>query len=1136
MKYRVILLLYTTVFFLLSPWNAKGVNVGVKVEYPNESVLAKGRWFKYSVASTGLHKLSFDDLKNDGVIGSSIETLKLRVYGNGTGDLPFANNAFHPTGLLQVPLIVDDGGDGEFGPGDALYFHANAADRIEFDEARSMYQLKEKIYDPFTYYFIGIDGSAESQKLVLNQATSILDCDEQIDDHIEVLHHEVNTKNLIKSGRVKYGEVFDFTTSRTFQFDLVNKSSDRIRYHTAVVAASSGTSSNFKIFLNNQSTSQINISVQGIYDPFRRGEVVENVDVQGNLLDFKLDFFKPNSSASGYLDEITLNYTASNAVADNKTWVFDYEVNPASLYCISVPDALILDVTDHNNVEQLTRENGVVKMLLSSNTRLLVATKAQARRPTFVESTPNQNLHAINSIDYLIVAPTMFMAEAERLAALHRNEGLKVAVVDVKYVYNEFSSGAVDIGGIRNFVKHLYFADQSQSNPLKYFLLFGDASYNNNFEERNLYLPTYQSINSESLTASYVTDDFFGFMESDNGVSGRNLMDVGVGRFPVSNLTEAKSVVDKVERYLYPVSTDAFGAWRNQITFVSDDQNGTNVEGWLHMNQANQLSEQVESTFNGYVNKKLYLDAFKQISTPGGERYPEANKAIDEAVENGSLIVNYTGHGGELGWAHERILDVPTINGWKNKDRLTLFVTATCEFSRFDDPGRISAGEYTLLNPNGGSIALFTTTRLVYSQPNFALNTRFYKYAIPSNEYPDLRLGDIMRLTKRDISSSSGGSINHLNFSLLGDPALRLNYPKNKVVTDKINGLDVNSASVDTIKALQKVRIDGHVANINGALLSDFNGEVEVVINDKKSELQTLINDGSQAFKFEDWDRVIYRGSAAVTNGKFYIEFIVPRDLVFTYGAGRLSYYAKSETTDANGTFTEFLVGGQADEALNDDDGPVISLFMNNTFFKPGDEIGSDGLLLAYLSDSSGINTTGNGIGHDIIAYLDNKAQNAVVLNSYFKSDLNSYTSGLVKFPLNDLENGEHTLTVRAWDINNNPSETSTRFIVSSGEGLTLGDLFNYPNPVSNSTRFTFKSNAGDGVLTATVKIYDSFGRLIDELSKEFTNGSFENDGLEWNINDGGQNISSGTFVYALELKNQAGEIATKSNTMVVFR
>lgn len=1136
MKYRIIFLLSTLAFFLLTPWNAKGVLGVQNGEYPDNSILANGRWFKYSVASSGLHKLSFDDLKNDGIIGSSIETLKLRVYGNGTGDLPFENNAFHPTALLQVPLIIDDGGDGTFGPGDVLYFYANSADRIEFDSNRSLYQFKEKIYDPFTYYFIGIDGSAENQKIIASQSSNSEACDAQLTDHLEVLHHEVNTKNLIKSGRVKYGEVFDFTTSRNFNFNLANKSSERIRYHAAVAAGSSGSSSNFKVFLNDASNAQINIAVQGTYDPFRRGEAIANADVQGASLDFRLDFFKPNSSASGYLDEITINYTASNSVADNKIWVFDYELNPAALYCISVPDALVLDVTDHNNVQQLIRESGTVKMLLNTNTRLLVATKAQAIKPALVASVPNQNLHAINSIDYLIVAPTMFMAEAERLATLHRNEGLKVEVVDVKYIYNEFSSGAVDIGGIRNFVKHLYFADQSQGNRIKYLLLFGDASYNNNFEERELYLPTYQSVNSESLTASYVTDDYFGFMASDNGVSGSNLMDIGVGRFPVSNLSEARAVVDKVERYLYPVNADAFGAWRNQIAFVSDDQNGTNVEGWLHMNQANQLSEQIESNFNGYVNKKLYLDAFKQISTPGGERYPEANKAIDEAVANGSLIVNYTGHGGELGWAHERILDVPTINGWKNKDRLSLFVTATCEFSRFDDPGRISAGEYTLLNPNGGSIGLFTTTRLVYSQPNFALNTRFYKYAIPSEEYPDLRLGDIMRLTKRDIASSSSGSINHLNFSLLGDPALRLNYPKNKVVTDKINGVDVNSASIDTIKALQKVRIDGHIASINGALISNFNGEVEVVINDKKSELQTLVNDGSQAFKFEDWDRVIYRGSAAVVNGKFYIEFIVPRDLVFTYGAGRLSYYAKTENTDANGTFTEFLVGGQADDALDDDEGPEISLFMNNTFFKVGDEIGADGLLLAYLTDSSGINTTGNGIGHDIIAYVDNKVQNAVVLNSYFKSDLNSYTSGLVKFPLNDLENGEHTLTLRAWDINNNPSETSTRFIVSAGGGLTLGELFNYPNPVTNSTHFTFKSNAGDGVLTATVKIYDTFGRLIDELSKEFTNGSFENEGLEWNINDSGQNISSGTFVYALELKNQAGEIATMSNTMVVFR
>ena len=987
----------------------------------------------------------------------------------------------------------------------------------------------------YSYYFISIEGSKDEQALIQTASQSSDACGAQVNEHLVILQHEVNSKNLIKSGRIKYGESFDFTTSRNFDFNLVNKSNDWIRYNIGVAGSSTGVPSSFNVKINGTQKHTLSVPVQGAYSPFQRRDLVENEQLSGEALQVGLEFVKPNSTASGYLDEIVINYNVGNHIFENDIWLFDPEINPAEVHCISVPNGLVLDVTDQDAPLRMIPANGTVKMMVNSNTRLLVADKNKAFKGVKVEKIENQNLHAINSIDYLIVAPQIFMAEAERLAALHKSKGLKVEVVEVSKIYNEFSAGAVHVGGIRNFVRHLYAGASSVGNPLKYLLLFGDASYNNNYEERNVYLPTYQSLNSTSLTSSYVTDDFFGFLDSDGRSISTSQISIGIGRFPVSNLSQAKAVVDKVYRYVNAEGEEAFGPWRNVGSFISDDQNGTNIEGHRHMSKANQLADEIEDRYNGFVSKKILLDAYKQVSTPGGERYPEANSDIRDAVQNGSLLVNYTGHGGELGWAHERILDVPTINSWTNKDKLTMFVTATCEFSRFDDPDRISAGEYALLNPNGGAIGLFTTTRLVYAFANERINEIFYDYAFPSEQYPDLRVGDIMRLTKRGIAASSVASINHLNFTLLGDPAVRLNYPANKVYTTAINGMDVTQG-LDTLKALGKTSIEGYVGDLNGAILSDFNGEVEIVVNDKRSKLQTLVNEGAAPFPYENWDRVIYKGSAEVVNGKFTMEFIVPRDLVFTFGQGRISYYAKDGKTDANGVFNDFVVGGQSDEAVADDQGPEIELFMNTTQFKAGDNIGKDGLLLAYLSDSSGINTTGNGVGHDIIAYVDGNTQNAIVLNQFFKSDLNSYQSGVVKFPMEDIADGVHTLTVRAWDINNNPSENSTQFIVSSGGGLQLSDLLNYPNPVQSSTTFSFKSNADDGALTATVKIYDSFGRQIDELSKVFENGSFENEGLKWNINEAGQNISSGTFVYALEIKNQAGETSLLTNTMIVIR
>jgi hypothetical protein len=1116
------------------PWKAKGSPLQHGNGYSESSVLHTGDWFKYAVNKTGLHKVSYSQLKNNGVLQADIASNLIRVYGNATGDLSFSDNDNQPNGLIQIPLLIDDGGDGIFNSGDVAFFFANSADLPEYNQAFSIYSKRDMIYDPNTYYFISVQGSSEDQVLMEYGSASSSECESEINEHVVIKQHELNSKNLIKSGRVKYGESFDFTTSRSFTFDLDNKVNDLVRYQIGVVGSSTGSGSKFDVSINGNKEAQILVPVQGGYTPYQRRDLVENVQLQGEGLLFDLDFIKPNSTASGYLDQIVVNYNSSNAVLENDVWLFDSEVDPSKIHCVNVPNGLVVDVSNQDAPQILPISDGKVKMMLSTSTRLLVADRNKAFLGDFVGKVENQNLHALNSIDYLIVAPELFVPEAERLAQLHREQGLKVEVVEASKIYNEFSSGAVHVGGIRNFVRHLYSSPASASNPLKYLLLFGDASYNNNFEERNLYLPTYQSVNSEGLTSSYVTDDFFGFLDSDNEGIVASKISVGIGRFPVSNLSQARAVVDKVYRYMKAEGENTFGSWRNKISFISDDQNGSTVEGKTHMEAANILADNLEVNFNGFVTNKILLDAYKQISTPGGERYPEANSDIRDAVQNGSLIVNYTGHGGELGWAHERILDVPTINSWTNRDKLAMFVTATCEFSRFDDPDRISAGEYALLNPNGGAIGLFTTTRLVFAFANERINTMFYKYALPSEEYSDLRVGDILKLTKREIAKS-GSSINHLNFSLLGDPAVRLHYPKHKVYTSALNGVDVNQET-DTLKALGKTSIEGYIGTDDGTLLADFNGEVEIIVNDKRSKLQTLQNEGSAPFPYENWDRVIYKGSAEVVNGKFKMEFIVPRDLVFTFGQGRISYYAKSSTTDANGVFNDFTVGGQSSDAILDDDGPDIDLFMNSTQFNAGDNIGSDGLLLAFLSDSSGINTTGNGVGHDIIAYVDGNTQNAVVLNEYFESDLNSYQSGLVKFPMENITDGEHTLTVRAWDINNNPSENSTRFIVSSGDGLQLSDLMNYPNPVQNGTTFAFKSNAGDGTLSATVKIYDSFGRLIDSISKEFENGSFENEGLQWNINQSGQNISSGTFVYALEIKNQAGETSLLTNTMIVIR
>lgn len=1122
-------------------WNAIPENYN-ESEFQDEalfnSVLSQGDWYKISIVESGLYKLSYADLASSYGLSGSIDSDKIRIYGNGVGCLSYENSDFHPGRLLQVPLIIDDGGDGVFNSGDAVYFFGERPDNLQWNVARDMYIPNLMVFDNANHYFVNLQGSGgETQKRIEKQnfqSTNIL-----FDYHLSVRQHNEDVVNLIKSGRVMYGETFDFNTTQNFAFNLgSNRYDDKLRYYIAAAASSDGSSSNFEISINGVQEEGLSIGASsGDYTIAIRRTTDKETEVNGSNANFQLNYLKGNSSSIGYLDRIVVNYKEKNDFVSNSEWRFIPPFRDTLVEAnAEVPQetgVIVLDATNHNEVKELEVSDGKVYFLAGEETKLCVSTKVQAKKPTLIGKQANQNLHALKDIDYLIVAAADFVPQANELADLHRANGLKVEVVEERVIYNEFSSGNRDIGGIRDFVKHLYHNASSESSRLKYLLLFGDGNYTNKYS--SFQLPSYQSFNSESLTASYVSDDFFGFMDEDEAFGRGDQVDIGIGRFPVATEAEANSVLSKTRRYMNENDSTLFGDWRKRMAFVTDDQNGessTSIE-IFHMSQADDLTSIVAARTNGIDFEKLYLDAFQQIVTPGGERYPEANKRIREAVQNGALIVNYTGHGGELGWAHERILDVATINGWTNIDKLCVMVTATCEFSRFDDPARISAGEYCLLNPNGGAVALFTTTRLVTAGANFSINSKFYRNLFPDDGHVPT-LGELYRLTKAQQGASTTG-INHLNFSLLGDPALEIASPKNKVFTTSINSVDVENGE-ETIGALEKVRVTGYVGTADSVPLIDFNGVVDVVVKDKESELQTLVNNGVVPFEYRDWNRNIYKGKASVVNGEFTFEFIVPRDIVYDIGPGRISYYAYSNNTDAMGHGGGFNIGGEGTNTIADDKGPDIDLYMNETDFVSGDKVSPNPYLLARVFDTTGINTTGNGIGHDLVAFLDGDENTSIVLNNYFTSDLNTYQSGEVLYPYEDLTEGMHSLTFRAWDANNNPSEKTISFIVASADELVFEDLLNYPNPVSDQTTFRFKHNLGNEEVTATLKIYDSNGAQVDELSRTFTDFGYTSNDLQWNVNSAAQNIKSGTYVYALELKTADGRSAEKTSRMVVIR
>jgi hypothetical protein len=568
--------------------------------------------------------------------------------------------------------------------------------------------------------------------------------------------------------------------------------------------------------------------------------------------------------------------------------------------------------------------------------------------------------------------------------------------------------------------------------------------------------------------------------------------------------------------------------WRNRITFVADDEDGN-----THVNQADQLAVLMDTTYRNFNINKIYFDAYVQQSTPGGQRYPEVTRDINNDVNRGALIMNYTGHGGEVGWAHERVLGLSDIASWTNTDNLVAFVTATCEFSRHDDPGRVSAGELTLLKPDGGAIALFTTTRLVYSAPNFTLNRNFYLNLLTDQPWGEPTMGDVIRMTK----VASGGSVNNRNFVLLGDPAQRLSYPLENVMTATINGISVQQ-QMDTINALQVVTVTGRMMDRNGQPMPNFNGILYPTVFDKASTVTTLGNDpASQPRPFLLRSNILYKGKASIVNGEFTFQFMVPKDIAYSYGFGRISYYAEGEGVNAAGHFQDFVVGGSYAGATADDRGPGIKVFMNDESFVFGSTTDENPIMIAVLTDSSGINTVGSGIGHDITAIHNGNTSATIVLNDYYEADLDSYKSGRVAYPFRSLPEGTHNVRFKAWDVHNNSSEVYVEFIVAQSAVLALDHVLNYPNPFTTRTQFMFEHNQACNSLDVMVQVFTITGKIVKTIHETVLTNGFRGDPIYWDgLDDHGQQLGRGVYIYNLQITTPDGQKAEKMEKLVVLR
>ncbi len=1113
----------------------------IKDSYSSASKLSHGLWFRIALTKDGVYRIDYSKLRQLGLTDPSHP----RIFGNNYGQLSYYNDDTQPDDLNEIAIQINTGSDGIFNEGDYLLFYGKGTVRWKYNQSNGRYEYLPHNYSDTAFYFITSDPSPRKEITPSVEPSSSINYSSTESDLVFV--HDQDDENLIKSGREWFQPVSSLHIDPGFT-DLLP--AEKINYDIRVAGRASA-STTFRIYEGSSLKKSVDIQGVNLYDD--NGIYAQISDSSGSMQTtsqnptYDIRFFdNGETGAHGWLDRIILQGRGLNSFSGSEVQYTDsrsMEPGRITAFSIMTPDIdpIIWDVTDPFNSKliQYTRNSENITFRIATDTlRTFIAFSAASALVPVIKPAPipNQDLHGTESADMIIITHPLFKSYAEKLAAIHlKTDGLISQIVTPQQIYNEFSGGIPDMVAIRNFLRMKYLRQKDSGHPLKYALLFGDGSYENKTPPPNNpdYIPTYQSQNSNDVVSSFTSDDFFGLLDDGEG-EAEGTLDIGIGRLPVSDTTQAGIVLSKIKKYLDPAN---MGEWKNIICLTADDEDAN-----THMIDAEGLAAVLKDSVPVYNIDKIYLDAFKQITSVNGQSYPDVNKAINDRINAGCLIFNYTGHGNENGFAAEGVVTTTDINSWDNGGKLPLFITATCEFSRFDDiilnvatrqmTENLSGGEMVLLNKNGGGIALMSTTRVVYSSPNYDLNKNIFSIAFSRDENGNpLAFGDIIKLAK----NNSGSGPNKRNFTLLGDPALKLAYPYyGKVVTDSINNVSVYK-NIDSLKALSLITIAGHVENLLGDTLHNFNGIISPIVFDKPNKIKTLANDGGQSMIFDQMNNILYSGKTIAKNGSFRFSFIVPRDINYTFGPGKISYYASNNQEDMNGSFSNITVGGFSKTMISDTLGPDIKLYMNDTLFRNGGLTDSNPRLLAVINDPDGINTSGSGIGHDLTGFLDNNPDNSFILNNYFENDFNNFMKGRINYDLYGLNEGLHYLTVKAWDNFNNSSEKTISFRVTEHKFI-LSNLINYPNPFTNETKIILEHNRPDNELDIIIRIYNIAGKLIRILQTKTIPDGYTLPPLTWNGNDeNGQRAGKGLYPYTVTVTTASGEIAVVAGRMIIL-
>lgn len=1090
--------------------------------YTEQSVLSSGHWVKIRVAESGVCRMTFSQLQQAG-----LNPQQLRVYGYGGTMLEQDFTVRKIDDLPQVPVYVGE---------DYVLFWVQGPISWKYNGTRFVHA--RNTYSEYGYYFLSDDTGS---MLAPVEGEALVGTPTDVTTYIHCAVHEKDSLNLIDrngisgGGREFYGEQFTSNQKRTFRIATPNAVEGEQGRVYVTMAGYSGATSFFASDVNGltNSTRIEAISTSDFYTMANLGTLSQRYPVAAEQQTIQLTFQNDLSSALGWLNYIELNTPCQLRMVGS--WMpvrtnVNYKTSTPVQFNLSNATATtqVWDITDLAAIQRVsaTLEDTTLKWLGSqvNGVREYVAVNTDGSgfvQAEVVGSVQPQNLHSLRNIDYVIICPEGYEAYATRLAQAHeQKQSITWAVVTDQQVYNEFSSGTPDATAYRWLMKMLYDrADEVNQKP-RWLLLMGHGSFDN----RNLLpnsgtglLLTYEAKNSTNEVNAYATDDYFGFLDDEEGTSdSAGRMDIGVGRLPFSTPAEADAVVNKLIAY---IRNDKAGRWKNQIAFLADDG-----EHGSHTETAEAGAEKVRLKNPDFVVNKIYLDAYPQEVNASGESYPLAKNRLDNLLKSGVLFFDYSGHGGYNAITNESMLSLREIEQMSNPNH-AFWLFATCSFAHCD-AGKRSSAEAAVLNPVGGAIGVFSATRTVYAAQNTVLNRNvcdtLFGHSNPFHY--DMTIGEAMAAGK----NMTGNDPNKMAYVLLGDPAIRLNYPTDYQVE--------TLTEMDTLNALSVQAVEGRIVDEDGLTVSDFDGKVDITIYDKMQVITTRDNDSDPSaaveLRYNDFPSTIFSGSATVESGLFSYSFMVPKDIRYNYGPGRIVYYAYDTVAlaEAVGHFEQFIVGGSSSIVSVDTVGPQMIIYLNTPDFRNGDKTYATPRFFAELYDTNGINTAGAGIGHDLMLIVDDDPKLTYSLNEYFTSENGSYQKGLVSYLMETLPDGPHSLMFRAWDMLNNSTTQTLNFIVQAGLEPSISSVTTYPNPVQQSGTLNLIVNYDqpDELLSTEIYLYNMNGQTV------WSHKQNNPDQIQISLAELG--LQPGVYVYGVKIKSASSRYSTSAGKIIITK